>query len=232
MPDMPPTHDDTRKPRLTNRQLRLHVLVPCDGFMIAENALRGGATVIQLRDKQASASALVEAGRQLRELTRQFQALLIINDRIDVALATEADGVHIGQDDIPPTIARQLLGPTRIIGLSAGTEAEAQRALRETDQLDYLGVGPIYGTTSKQDAGPAIGTTLLRDLASRTAQQRTFRLPLIAIGSITATNLAEPIAAGATGVAIISAIGHSADPYTATRAVIAAIDAAYLAAGR
>ncbi len=231
MPDIQPAQSDNEGsgtsygPRVTNGQLRLHVLVPCDGLVIAESALRGGATVIQLRDKRASARMLVETAHQLRELTRQYQALLLINDRIDVALAAGADGVHIGQDDIPATAARQILGPTKIIGLSAGTAAEAERALRETDQIDYLGVGPIYGTQSKQDAGPAIGTALLRDLAQRTA------LPLIAIGSITAANLGDAIQAGATGVAIISAIGQSADPYAATRAVISAIDAASLAAG-
>ncbi len=195
--------------------LRLHVLLDCAGSRgrdictVARAVLDGGATVIQLRDKTASTARLLEAGRVLRELTRAHHALLIINDRVDLALALEADGVHLGQDDLPARQARRLLGPERILGLSAGNLAEASSAIAAG--ADYLGVGPIFGTQSKADAGPSIGTHLLSTLAAR------HTLPLVAIGGITAENAAIAIQAGATGIAVISAVANAADPLLAAR---------------
>lgn len=195
--------------------LKLHVLLDCadsrgrDLCTVARAVLDGGATVIQLRDKTACTARLLEAGRVLRELTRAYQALLIINDRVDIALALDADGAHVGQDDLPARLARRLLGPERILGLSAGNLAEASASIAAG--ADYLGVGPVFGTRSKADAGPSIGTHLLSHLAARHA------LPLVAIGGVTAENAAIAMRAGATGIAVISAVVNAADPLLATR---------------
>ena len=184
--------------------LALHVLTDRslsrgrETLAVAEAALIGGATVIQLRDKTASTRTLVEEGLALRELTRKYGALLIVNDRLDIALAIDADGAHVGQDDMPAKIARQILGPDRILGVSAGTIEEARAAI--ADGADYLGVGPIYATSSKADAGSPIGLTLLRALS------QDYQTPLVAIGGIHASNAREVIQSGATGLAVISAV--------------------------
>src|SRR2546430_3175369 len=148
-------------------RLRLHVLTDRDWsrgrshLEIASAALAGGATVIQLRDKTASTRELVETGLALRTLTRTFGALLIVNDRVDVALAIDADGAHVGQEDMPAPLARRLLGPERILGVSATNKAEALAAI--VAQADYLGVGPIFHTQTKADAAPASGVALLSE---------------------------------------------------------------------
>jgi thiamine-phosphate pyrophosphorylase len=185
---------------------------------VATAALDGGATVIQLRDKTASTRTLVEEGLALRALTRERGALLIVNDRVDVALAVEADGAHVGQDDLPVTVARRLLGPERILGVSAASIGEAEEAV--AGGADYLGVGPIFPSLGKPDAGPATGVALLTELARR------YTLPLVAIGGITAENAAETLRAGACGVAVITAIVAADDITAATRSLRAAIDAA------
>ncbi len=196
------------------RQLALHVLTDRvlslgrDMVTVATAALDGGATVIQLRDKTASTRLLIEEAVALRALTRERGAMLIVNDRIDVALAVDADGAHVGQDDMPAALARQLLGPERILGVSAGNLEEAAEAI--IAGADYLGVGPIYATASKADAGQPQGTALLRELAAQ------HTLPLIAIGGIHAENAAEVIQAGATGIAVISAVVSAPDITAAT----------------
>jgi thiamine-phosphate pyrophosphorylase len=165
--------------------------------------------VIQLRDKKATTRALVEEGLALRALTREQGALLIVNDRIDVALAIEADGAHVGQDDdMPIALARKLLGPDRILGVSAGTLQEAHVAI--ANGADYLGVGPIYATNTKTDAGQPIGLPLLTELANR------YNTPLIAIGGIKADNAAAALRAGATGIAVITAVVSAENIATAT----------------
>lgn len=166
---------------------------------VTRAAIEGGTTAIQLRDKQASTRQLVEAGQLLRRLTNEYGVLLIVNDRIDVALAVDADGVHLGQDDdMPLCFARQLLGADRILGISAGNPLEATAALNA--DADYISVGPIYATSTKADAGPAIGTALLSELATRT------ETPLIGIGGITIHNAAPVIRAQAAGIAVVSAV--------------------------
>jgi thiamine-phosphate pyrophosphorylase len=207
---------------LPPHRLRLHVLTDRawsrgrDMVTVARAALAGGATVIQLRDKTASTRQLVEAGQALRQLTGQYGALLIVNDRIDVALAVDADGAHVGQDDMPGEIARRLLGAKRILGMSAGTMEEARAALAAG--ADYLGVGPIFATRTKADAGAPIGTQLLRDLSSVHPE-----IPLVAIGGITADNASALIEAGATGVAVITAVVNAEDIEAATRRIVHAI---------
>jgi thiamine-phosphate pyrophosphorylase len=196
-------------------RLKLHVLTDREWsrgrsmLAVAEAAIAGGATVIQLRDKTASTHLLVEEGLALRELTRKHGVLLIVNDRIDVALAVDADGAHVGQDDMPGMLARQLLGPDRILGVSAGNMDEAVAALAAG--ADYLGVGPIFVTQGKADAGSPIGTNLLSELSLR------YTTPLVAIGGITNANAREVITAGATGVAVITAVVNAEDIVTAAR---------------
>lgn len=186
-------------------RLVLHVLTDQasshgrDTLTVATAALDGGATVIQLRDKKATTRTLVEEGLALRALTQERGALLIVNNRIDVALAIEADGAHIGQDDdMPIALARKLLGPDRILGVSAGNLQEAHVAI--VGGADYIGVGPIYATNTKADAGQPIGLPLLTELANR------YNTPLIAIGGIKADNAAAALQAGATGIAVITAV--------------------------
>src|SRR2546421_8003758 len=174
-----------------------------DMLSVAAAALDGGATVIQLRDKTASTRVLIGEGLALRALTRERGALLIVNDRIDVALAVEADGAHVGQDDMPAGLARQLLGPDRILGVSAANMEEAEEAV--AGGADYLGVGPIFPSLGKADSGPATGVHLLTGLAER------FATPLVAIGGITAENATEVVRAGACGVAVITAVVYAED---------------------
>ena len=202
-------------------RLALHVLTDSewsrgrDVLTVASSALDGGATVIQLRNKSASTRKLIEEGRVLRTLTRQRSALLMVNDRVDVALAVDADGAHVGQDDMPTELARQLLGPERLLGVSVANEEEATAAI--VAGADYLGVGPIYLTHTKVDAGLPTGLQLLHDLAQHST------IPLIAIGGITAENARDVIQSGATGVAVITAIVNAEDIAAATRNVIAAL---------
>jgi len=199
-------------------RLALHVLTDRewslgrDTLTVATAALDGGATVIQLRDKKATTRTLVEEGQALRALTRERGALLIINDRIDVALAIDADGAHVGQeDDMPVALARKLLGPDRILGVSAGNLEEAHVAV--AGGADYLGVGPIYATHTKANAGEPVGLSLITELANR------YSTRLIAIGSIKADNAAAVIQAGAMGIAVIRAVVSAEDIVAATRAL-------------
>ncbi|HZS79552.1 MAG TPA: thiamine phosphate synthase [Ktedonobacteraceae bacterium] len=203
-------------------KLALHVLTDRywargrDMLTVAAAALDGGATVIQLRDKEASTRTLIEEGLALRALTRERGALFIVNDRLDVALAVEADGAHVGQDDMPVALARRLLGKERILGVSAATLKEAEEAA--AGGADYLGVGPIFPSRGKLDAGPATGTELLTILARR------YTLPLVAIGGITTENATAVIQAGAIGVAVITAIVAADDITAATHHMRSAIE--------
>jgi thiamine-phosphate pyrophosphorylase len=186
-----------------------------DTLAVARAAIAGGADVIQLRDKEASTRELIALGQALRELTRATGTRLIVNDRVDVALAVEADGVHVGQDDMPIAIARRMLGPERIVGASAGTLDEALEAAAAG--ATYLGVGPIYATLGKSDAGVPTSPELLRQIHACVS------LPLIAIGGITAERAPEVMRAGASGVAVITAVVNAEDITAAARAIKLAI---------
>lgn len=186
-----------------------------DEVAIVRAALRGGATAIQLRGKGQDARPLCELGRALLLETRTHGALLLVNDRLDVALAIGADGVHLGQDDLPCADARRIAGPGLIIGVSAESAELARKA--ERDGADYLGVGSVYATSSKADAGAPIGTEGLARVAESTP------LPVVAIGGIGIANAAPCIDAGAQGVAVISAVIGTEDPEAAARALAAAI---------
>jgi thiamine-phosphate pyrophosphorylase len=180
-------------------------------------AIDGGATTVQLRDPQAPARELVATARALVALLRPRGIPLIVNDRIDVALAADADGVHLGQDDITPRDARRQLGPARIIGLSVGSPAEFAASADDLPFVDYLGTGPLRVTTTKADAGAAIG------IAGFAAVRALTRLPMVAIGGIDAALAAAAAEAGADGVAVVSAICAAPDPAAAAAAIAAAV---------
>ncbi|MDQ7859930.1 MAG: thiamine phosphate synthase [Armatimonadota bacterium] len=181
-------------------------------------AIRGGATMVQLRDKTRPLRDVVATGRRLLAITGPAGVPLIVNDRADVALAIGADGVHVGPDDLPVSDARHLLGPDRIVGASAGTVDEAVRA--EADGADYLGVGSVFPTSSKADAGEAIGPEGLARIRAAVS------VPIVAIGGITADNAPEAIRAGAQGVAVIAAVFGADDVREAAHRIAEAVRAA------
>lgn len=181
-------------------------------------ALRGGATVIQYREKNATTRQLIEQATRLRALCRAYHVPFIVNDRVDIALAVEADGVHVGPDDMPVALARQLMGRDKIVGASAGTVEEARAAI--ADGADYLGVGAIFATATKADAGEPIGLAGLQQIV------RVSTVPVVGIGGINASNAASVIHAGANGVAVISAVVSADDVERATRELKAIIEQA------
>lgn len=189
-------------------------------------AVAGGATIVQLREKTLTTRQFVETAERAREIARQAGVPLIINDRVDVALAVDADGVHVGPDDLPVALARRLLGPHKIVGASAGTVEEAAAA--EGDGADYLGVGSVFATPLKADAGQPIGIAGLREIA------RVVHVPVVGIGGIDPENASEVITAGAAGVAVISAAVGAEDVAAATRRLTEVVRAAQRdsAAGR
>lgn len=177
---------------------------------VAEAAIRGGVDVIQLRDKEASGDRLYEAALSLRKLTRDANIPFFVNDRLDVALAVDADGVHLGQEDLPARAARKLLGPGKLLGVSAETVEEALRAEREG--ADYLGVGPVFEARgTKPDAGGPQGLAQVSRIRAGT------RLPIVAIGGIDAGNARMVLEAGADAVAVISAVVGDDDVEGAAR---------------
>src|SRR6476469_9525620 len=191
------------------------------GRPLAELArlVAGHATLVQLRDKHGSTRALVEEARRLRALLEPVP--FVVNDRVDVALAAEADGVHLGQDDMTAAEARLLLGKTAIIGLSVKTVAQAREA--PLDLIDYVAIGGVYATTSKDNTAAPIGIAGLREVVGA-LRMREPDFPICAIAGITAANAAEVIAAGADGVAVISALSRAPDPRQAARELRAIVD--------
>ncbi|MBU2499338.1 MAG: thiamine phosphate synthase [Proteobacteria bacterium] len=178
---------------------------------LVRHAIAGGADTIQFRQKSGSTRAMIDAAREMQRLCAEAGVTFIVNDRLDVAIAAEADGVHLGQDDFPIPLARRVLGEDRIIGGSAATVEEARICLSEG--ADYVGFGPVYLTTSKDDAGPVSGLALLREVV------KMIPLPIIAIGGVTAENAPEVMRAGAHGIAVISAVCCQENPEQATRAL-------------
>ncbi|WP_121743933.1 thiamine phosphate synthase [Natronorubrum halophilum] len=187
---------------------------------IVRAAIDGGVDVVQLREKGTDARSRYELGLELRELTLAADVDLIVNDRVDLALAIDADGVHLGQSDLPVAVARDLLGPEAIVGCSASTVEEAARGA--ADGADYLGVGSIYGTTSKDvDASKdGIGPERIGEIAEAVS------IPVVGIGGITAENAAPVVEAGAAGVAVISEIAAAADPKAATESLATTVETA------
>lgn len=181
-------------------------------------AIAGGATVVQYREKEGTTRQLIEEARALRELTRQAGVPFIVNDRVDIALAVDADGVHVGQDDMPAPLARQLMGPGNIVGVSATNLEEALQA--ERDGADYIGAGPVFATPTKPDAAPPMGLEGLAEICRRVS------IPVVAIGGINEENAAAVIEAGADGVAVVSAIVAAPDVEAAARRLREVVEAA------
>ncbi|AXS39405.1 thiamine phosphate synthase [Breoghania sp. L-A4] len=170
-------------------------------------AARGGATLVQLRDPDASTRQLVDSARALVAALAPFNVPLIVNDRIDVALASGAHGVHVGQSDMRPADVRTLIGRDAILGLSVGSDGELANS--DLGPVDYVGIGPVFGTQTKTNAGPAMGVEGFATFRPKIA------LPAVAIGGIKAGHTAEIMRAGADGVAVVSAICAAEDPRAA-----------------
>lgn len=185
---------------------------------IARAAISGGADVIQLRDKECRCSDLIVSACAIRDITNRMNTLFIVNDRLDVALISRADGVHLGQDDIPIRLARGISPKGFIIGISVGSVEEAIRA--EMEGADYIALSPIFSTSSKEDAGSGHGLDMLMAIRSSVS------IPLLAIGGIGPGNVTEVILAGADGVAVISAVVSSPDISEAARKLKSSITAA------
>lgn len=179
---------------------------------VAQAALEGGARTIQLRDPEASTWQLVAWAEKIRRLCEQYRALFIVNNRLDVALAAGAWGVHLGTEDMPIPAARRILGREAVIGASVANVFEARTA--QAAGATYVAVGSIYETATKPDAGAAIGPDMLREVAEAVT------IPVVAIGGVSCGRLAECRAAGASGVAVISAISQAEDMVAATRKLV------------
>ncbi|MSR23163.1 MAG: thiamine phosphate synthase [Gemmatimonadetes bacterium] len=181
---------------------------------VVDLALDAGTPAIQLRDKEASTGALLPLALRIRQLTRQAGALFFVNDRVDLALAAEADGVHLGPDDLPVAAVRRVVPEGFLIGYSTDDPEEARRAVR--DGADYLGAGAVFSTASKADAGRAIGPEGITLVA------RSVAVPVVGIGGITPANVKLLSRTGAAGVAVIGAVMGAADPARAVRALLQA----------
>jgi thiamine-phosphate pyrophosphorylase len=208
--------------------LRLNAIVDPEragGFALADLAARcarGGATLVQLRNKRSETRALIEEARAIKQALAPFAVPFVVNDRVDVAMAAGADGVHLGQDDMAVEDARRLLGANAIIGLSVKSVEEAEAA--RLDLVDYVGSGGVYATSSKQQKNAPIGPAgLARIIAA--LRCRAPALPVCGIAGIDASNAAEVIAAGADGVAVISALALVPSPESAAHQLRDIVDA-------
>ena len=181
----------------------------------------GGATLVQLRDKKSDTRAMVEKARAIKAILAPLNIAVVVNDRIDVALAAGADGVHIGPDDMAPEDARRLLGPDAIIGVSIKTVAAAEAA--PVGLIDYAGVGGVYATLSKEQKTSPIGIDGFAGVAGA-LRRRAPAIPIVGIAGIDASNADAVIGAGADGVAVISALSGSSDAAAAARTLREVVD--------
>lgn len=179
---------------------------------IVEAAARGGVGIVQLREKQASTRDFISIAERVKKILAPFRVPLIINDRLDVVLAVDADGIHLGQEDMRYDMARSLLGPDKIIGLSVESVDDARIA--DKLDVDYLGVSPIYFTPTKTDLKHELGLAGLAEIRAVS------RHPLVAIGGLNPSNAAEVIQHGADGVAVVSAICTAKDPEAVARELV------------
>jgi thiamine-phosphate pyrophosphorylase len=192
--------------------------VLCAGLGMVETtraAVIGGATVVQLRDKDASTAAMIETGRALKQILHGTGVRLIVNDNVEAAIAIGADGLHIGQEDMNAAEARRLIGPDMILGLSVETEALASAI--DADIVDYAGVGPVFATATKPDHKQPIGFDGLARIIGLCP------VPTVAIGGLKAEHVAGALSAGADGLAVVSAICGQPDPQAATALIARAI---------
>ncbi len=176
---------------------------------LAEMALRAGIRVIQFREKKMSVKSMFETAKRLRKLTEDYGATFIVNDRVDLALAVDADGIHVGQEDLPVEVVREIFDG--IVGVSAHTVEEAKRAEK---YADYLGVGPVFATKTKKDAKEPIGVEGLKKIVEAV------RVPVVAIGGINRKNIERVLKVGVSGVAVISAIAGAKNPEEEARKLL------------
>ncbi|WP_419930381.1 thiamine phosphate synthase [Candidatus Poriferisocius sp.] len=192
---------------------RLHVIADCAS--LADKALRGGAPAVQVRIKGSNDAEMLAECEQIVAAAHKAQAVVIVNDRADIALAVGADGVHGGADDLPVSVLRRVLGPDALVG---GTARDPDTALRHQDNgASYVGVGPVYATTTKDGLPEPLGPAGVEKVAA------TVDIPVIAIAGITAAQIPELLNAGAHGVAVIGAVAHAADPISATAELLEAL---------
>ncbi|MHA3915149.1 thiamine phosphate synthase [Halovulum sp. GXIMD14793] len=202
--------------------LRLYLVTDpglCPGPALLDTvaaAVRGGVSFVQLRDKNVSTQARVEAARALKQCLKDTGVPLVINDDLEAAIAADVDGVHIGQDDVGPVEARARLGPDRIIGLSCDSTAQVLAA--DPKVIDYLGLGTVFPTATKTDHKPTIGLSGLAEMA------RLSKLPSVAIGGLKAKHAAAVLKAGCDGIAVVSAICGQTAPEEAARSMIQALN--------
>ena len=205
---------------------RLHVLTDTDlqncfsHIELAELAIAGGADTIQFRQKSGETIQMIRVAEQIQALCKRAGVSFIINDRVDVAIASHADGVHLGQGDFPIPLARKLLGEGAIVGGSAGNEEEARKCFLEG--ADYIGFGPVFPTSSKEDASPASGLDLLKQVVEK------IPLPIIAIGGINKDNTLLVKESGVHGIAVISAVCCEKNPEEATKCLLRLLEASQL----
>lgn len=174
---------------------------------IIGEAIKGGTTVVQIREKEGETLDFYNLALKVKEITSKYNVPLIVNDRIDVALAIKSEGVHIGQTDMPADVARSLIGDEMILGVSASTVKEARKA--ENDGADYIGTGAVFPTATKDDA-PSITKDDLKEVTG------SINIPTVAIGGITLENASELAGTGIAGISVVSAIMNSKDPKTAS----------------
>ncbi|SDK38789.1 thiamine phosphate synthase [Natronorubrum texcoconense] len=187
---------------------------------VVRAAIDGGVDVVQLREKETEARFRYDLGLELRELTAEAGVDLIVNDRVDIAQAIDADGVHVGQSDLPVAVARDLLGPDAVVGCSTSTVEEALEA--EAAGADYLGIGAVYGTSSKDVAAEedGVGPERIAEIVDAVS------IPVVGIGGITADNAGPVVESGAVGVAVISEITAADDPQAAAAALAETVETA------
>jgi thiamine-phosphate pyrophosphorylase len=190
---------------ITDREL----VGPKDFLTSVRRALEGGVTLLQVREKSASSRAFYDIGLKLKALAAEFAVPLIVNDRVDLALSLDADGVHIGQDDLPLETVRRIIGKDKLLGYSVSNIEEA--VYGEKRGADYLGAGPVYPTGSKPDARPAIGIEGLKAIRERV------NIPVVGIGGIGPANLNQVKGTGIAGISVISAVLSQPDPYRAAK---------------
>ena len=175
---------------------------------IIEEAIKDGTTVVQLREKTASTKEFYELALKVKEITSRYDVPLLINDRVDIALAVDSEGVHIGQDDMPADIAREIIGEDKILGVSASTVEEAKKA--EKDSADYIGSGAVFPTATKDDAD-SVSKEELKEIVD------SIDIPVVAIGGITVENANTLKGSGIAGFSVVSAIMSAEDPKVASK---------------
>jgi len=183
---------------------------------VVEQAVKGGVTIVQLREKEASSREFYELAIKLKKLLTPYHIPLIINDRLDIALACDADGLHIGQSDLPYPIARKLLGKEKIIGLSVENRQDTLNA--NLLDVDYIGISPVFNTQTKTDTAAQIGLEGVREIT------RLSRHPSVGIGGINLINATDILKAGVNGLSVVSAIMSAADPEQAAKQLKAIIN--------